>query len=133
MDVVRSSNDVLEMLAHYYGMVGIDNDGDGLVDEDPWGDANNDGILDDDGDCLSLASEYQDSNGDGNPCGPGDLGVDEDFSEQQLTDLVNTEKSISYQCSMLMETVTIVKNTVVKMHGKHVLPVDGERIYETIP
>ena len=44
----------LEMLAHYYGMVGIDNDGDGRVDEDPWGDANNDGILDDDGDCLSL-------------------------------------------------------------------------------
>ena len=42
----------LEMLAHYYGTVGIDNDGDGLVDEDPWGDANNDGILDDDGDCL---------------------------------------------------------------------------------
>ena len=82
----------LEMLAHYYGMVGIDNDGDGRVDEDPWGDANNDGILDDDGDCLSLASEYQDSNGDGNPCGPGDLGVDEDFSEQQLTDLVNTRE-----------------------------------------
>ena len=82
----------LEMLAHYYGTVGIDNDGDGLVDEDPWGDANNDGILDDDGDCLSLAAEYQDSNGDGNPCGPGDLGVDEDFSEQQLTDLVNTRE-----------------------------------------
>jgi hypothetical protein len=82
----------LEMLAHYYGMVGIDNDGDGRVDEDPWGDANNDGILDDDGDCLSLAAEYQDSNGDGNPCGPGDLGVDEDFSEQQLTDLVNTRE-----------------------------------------
>ena len=80
------------MLAHYYGMVGIDNDGDGRVDEDPWGDANNDGILDDDGDCLSLAAEYQDSNGDGNPCGPGDLGVDEDFSEQQLTDLVNTRE-----------------------------------------
>ena len=26
----------LEMIAHYYGSVGIDNDGDGLVDEDPW-------------------------------------------------------------------------------------------------
>ena len=72
--------------------VGIDNDGDGLVDEDPWGDSNGDGILDDDGDCLSLAAEHQDSNGDGNPCGPGDLGVDEDFSEQQLTDLVNTRE-----------------------------------------
>ena len=59
----------LEMLAHYYGTVGIDNDGDGRVDEDLWGDANNDGVLDDDGDCLSLAAEYQDSNGDGNPCG----------------------------------------------------------------
>ena len=70
----------------------MDNDGDGLVDEDPWGDSNGDGILDDDGDCLSLAAEYQDSNGDGNPCGPGDLGVDEDFSEQQLTDLVNTRE-----------------------------------------
>ena len=82
----------LEMLAHYYGTVGIDNDGDGRVDEDTWGDSNGDGILDDDGDCTSLASEYQDSNGDGNPCGPGDLGVDEDFSEQVLTDLVNTRE-----------------------------------------
>lgn len=82
----------LEMLAHYYGSVGVDNDGDGLIDEDPWGDSNGDGVLDDDGDCLSLAAEYQDSNGDGNPCGPGDLGVDEDFSEQQLTDLVNTRE-----------------------------------------
>ena len=82
----------LEMLAHYYGTVGIDNDGDGRVDEDTWGDSNGDGILDDDGDCTSLASEYQDSNGDGNPCGPGDLGVDEDFAEQTLTDLVNTRE-----------------------------------------
>tara|TARA_A100000164_G_scaffold230489_1_gene204484 strand:- start:340 stop:2490 length:2151 start_codon:yes stop_codon:yes gene_type:complete len=82
----------LETIAHYYGTAGIDNDGDGLIDEDPWGDANGDGIIDDDGDCLSLAAEHQDSNGDGNPCGPGDLGVDEDFSEQQLTDLVNTRE-----------------------------------------
>ncbi|MFL2978936.1 MAG: hypothetical protein ACJZ59_07800 [Candidatus Thalassarchaeaceae archaeon] len=42
----------LEMVAHYYGKAGVDNDGDGLVDEDPWGDADGDGILDDDGDCL---------------------------------------------------------------------------------
>ena len=35
----------LEMLAHYYGSVGVDNDGDGLIDEDPWGDSNGDGIL----------------------------------------------------------------------------------------
>ena len=80
----------LETIAHYYGMAGIDNDGDGLVDEDTWGDSDGDGQLDDDGDCLSLASNFQDSNGDGIACGPGDLGVDEDFSEQQITDLVNT-------------------------------------------
>ena len=82
----------LETLAHYYGTAGIDNDGDGLIDEDTWGDADGDGQLDDDGDCLSLASNYQDSNGDGEPCGPGDLGVDEDFPEQQITDLVNTRE-----------------------------------------
>ena len=82
----------LEVIAFSYDNIGYDNDGDGLIDEDPWGDANNDGILDDDGDCLSLASEYQDSNGDGNPCGPGDLGVDEDYSEQFITDLVNSRE-----------------------------------------
>ena len=77
---------MLETIAYYYGMAGIDNDGDGLIDEDGW-----DGI-DNDGDCLSLNSSAQDSNGDGNPCGPGDLGVDEDFSEQWITDLVNTRE-----------------------------------------
>ena len=82
----------LETLAHYYGTAGIDNDGDGLIDEDTWGDADGDGQLDDDGDCLSLAANYQDSNGDGEACGPGDLGVDEDFPEQQITDLVNTRE-----------------------------------------
>ena len=82
----------LEVIAFSYDNIGYDNDGDGLVDEDPWGDANNDGILDDDGDCLSLAEEFQDSNKDGNPCGPGDLGVDEDYSEQLITDLVNTRE-----------------------------------------
>ncbi|MDG1550191.1 MAG: M14 family zinc carboxypeptidase [Candidatus Poseidoniaceae archaeon] len=82
----------LEVIAFSYDNIGYDNDGDGLVDEDPWGDANNDGILDDDGDCLSLAAEFQDSNKDGNPCGPGDLGVDEDYSEQLITDLVNTRE-----------------------------------------
>ena len=76
----------LETVAHYYGKAGIDNDGDGLVDEDGW-----DGI-DNDGDCLSLNSSNQDSNNDGNPCGPGDLGVDEDFSEQFITDMVNTRE-----------------------------------------
>ena len=39
-----------------------------------------------------LNSSFQDSNGDGNPCGPGDLGVDEDFSEQFITDMVNTRE-----------------------------------------
>ena len=63
---------------------GVDNDGDGLIDEDGW-----DGV-DNDGDCLMLNASYQDSNGDGIPCGPGDLGVDEDFSEQFITDMVNT-------------------------------------------
>ena len=76
----------LETISHYYGTAGIDNDGDGKFDEDGW-----DGI-DNDGDCLSLASNFQDSNGDGIACGPGDLGVDEDFSEQLITDLVNTRE-----------------------------------------
>jgi len=76
----------LETLAYYYGKAGIDNDGDGLIDEDGW-----DGI-DNDGDCMSLNASFQDSNGDGNPCGPGDLGVDEDFSEQFITDMVNTRE-----------------------------------------
>ena len=76
----------LETLAFYYGKAGVDNDGDGLIDEDGW-----DGI-DNDGDCLRLNASFQDSNGDGNPCGPGDLGVDEDFSEQFITDMVNTRE-----------------------------------------
>ncbi len=80
---------VMEVIAFSYGNIGFDNDGDGQVDEDPWGDADGDGILDDDGDCLALDASYQDSNGDGTPCGAGDLGVDEDYSEQWITDLVN--------------------------------------------
>ena len=82
----------LETVAFYYGKAGIDNDGDGLIDEDPWGDADGDGILDDDGDCLSLNNSNQDSNGDGILCGPGDHGVDEDFSEQYITDLINSRE-----------------------------------------
>ena len=76
----------LETVAYYYGKAAIDNDGDGLIDEDGW-----DGI-DNDGDCLSLNSSAQDYNGDGINCGPGDLGVDEDFSEQFITDMVNTRE-----------------------------------------
>ena len=76
----------LETIAYYYGKAGIDNDGDGLIDEDGW-----DGI-DNDGDCTLLNATNQDSNGDGIACGPGDLGVDEDFSEQFITDLVNTRE-----------------------------------------
>jgi hypothetical protein len=82
----------LETIAYYYGMDGIDNDGDGLYDEDPWGDDDGDGILDDDGDCLRLNASNQDSNGDGILCGPGDLGVDEDFDEAWITDLVDTRE-----------------------------------------
>ena len=82
----------LETVAFYYGKDGIDNDGDGDYDEDPWGDADGDGVLDDDGDCLMLNSTNQDSNGDGIACGPGDLGVDEDFDEQWITDLVDTRE-----------------------------------------
>ena len=67
-------------------MSGVDNDGDGLIDEDGW-----DGI-DNDGDCSRLNASAQDSNGDGIPCGPGDLGVDEDFSEQFITDMVDTRE-----------------------------------------
>ena len=82
----------LEVIAFSYNNIGYDNDGDGQVDEDTWGDSNGDGQLDDDGDCLALAAEYQDSNGDGTNCGPGDKGVDEDYSEQWITDLVNSRE-----------------------------------------
>lgn len=82
----------LETIAYYYGAVAVDNDGDGRSDEDPWGDSDGDGELDDDGDCLSLDVLYQDSNGDGRNCGPGDLGVDEDFSEVWITDLINSRE-----------------------------------------
>ncbi len=82
----------LETLVYYYGMDGIDNDGDGQYDEDPWGDADGDGVLDDDGDCLSLNASFQDYNGDGVACGPGDLGVDEDFDEGEITTLVDTRE-----------------------------------------
>ena len=56
----------------------VDNDGDGRIDEDAM-----DG-LDNDGDCYMLAEEHQDSNGDGEKCGPADRGVDEDWSEDWL-------------------------------------------------
>ena len=82
----------LEVIAFSYENIGYDNDGDGLVDEDTWGDSNGDGQLVDDGDCLGLAAEFQDSNGDGTNCGPGDHGVDEDYSEQWITDLVNSRE-----------------------------------------
>ncbi|MDP6361962.1 MAG: M14 family zinc carboxypeptidase [Candidatus Poseidoniaceae archaeon] len=82
----------MEVIAFSYNNIGYDNDGDGEIDEDPWGDANGDGALDDDGDCLGLDASFQDSNGDGTPCGPGDLGVDEDYSEQWITDLVNSRE-----------------------------------------
>lgn len=77
---------LLETIAYYDGMSQIDNDGDGRVDEDPA-----DGV-DNDGDCLSLALEYQDRNGDGTNCGPGDLGVDEDWSEDWLSSLVSSRE-----------------------------------------
>ena len=83
---------VMEVIAFSYNTIGYDNDGDGRVDEDGWGDDNGDGILDDDGDCLALDASFQDSNGDGTPCGAGDLGVDEDYSEQWITDLVNSRE-----------------------------------------
>ncbi len=83
---------VMETIAWYYGMGPTDNDGDGLFDEDPWGDADGDGIVDDDGDCLALNESLQDSNGDGKRCNPGDLGVDEDFSEVDLTNLINSRE-----------------------------------------
>jgi hypothetical protein len=83
---------MIETLVWAYNNIGYDNDGDGLVDEDPWGDADGDGIIDDDGDCLRLDPSMQDSDGDGTPCGPGDLGVDEDFSEQKLHDLINARE-----------------------------------------
>ena len=82
----------LETVAYYYGKGPVDNDGDGKIDEDPWGDADGDGQVDDDGDCLSLDPAYQDSNGDGKACNPGDFGVDEDFSEVELTNLINNRE-----------------------------------------
>ncbi len=111
----------LETVAYYYGKAGVDNDGDGLVDEDHWGDSDGDGILDDDGDCLSLNASAQDSNGDGVNCGPGDHGVDEDFSEQWITDLVNTREI--YLIPML--------NTDGNRYDREVYC--GEQAWETCP
>lgn len=82
----------LETVAYYYDGGPVDNDGDGRLDEDPWGDADGDGLVDDDGDCLALAPEYQDSNGDGKACNPGDFGVDEDWSEVELTNIINNRE-----------------------------------------
>lgn len=82
----------LETVAYYYNGGPVDNDGDGAIDEDPWGDADGDGQVDDDGDCLALDPAYQDSNGDGKACNPGDFGVDEDFSEVELTNLINNRE-----------------------------------------
>ena len=82
----------LETVAYYYNGGPVDNDGDGRLDEDPWGDADGDGLVDDDGDCLALAPEYQDSNGDGKACNPGDFGVDEDWSEVELTNIINNRE-----------------------------------------
>ena len=82
----------IEVIAFSVDNIGYDNDGDGRVDEDGWGDTNGDGVLDDDGDCLALEASYQDSNGDGTPCGPGDLGVDEDYSEQWIVDLLENRE-----------------------------------------
>jgi len=82
----------LETLVFSMNNPDYDNDGDGRIDEDPWGDGDGDGILDDDGDCLSLAPEHQDSDGDGIACGPGDLGVDEDYSENYIVSLVESRE-----------------------------------------
>ena len=59
---------------------GIDDDGDGAIDEDPW-----DGI-DNDGDCPG------DTDGDGRFCDRGDVGVDEDsgYSVASDEDLAGT-------------------------------------------
>ena len=83
---------MLETIAWAYDKAGVDNDGDGLIDEDGFGDMDGDGIIDDDGDCLRLDPAFQDSNGDGQNCGPGDHGVDEDFSEEWITTLVDTRE-----------------------------------------
>ena len=86
-----------------------DNDGDGLIDEDPssWAHWENSAyanqtisgpMADDDGDCLALDSFMQDSNGDGEPCNVvyrynsqgqvissnPDINVDEDINEGEF-------------------------------------------------
>ena len=86
------------------GFESEDDDGDGLVDEDPsnWTDWENEKyanqtisgpMADDDGDCLALEFFMQDSNGDNEPCNVvyrynsqgqvvsvnADINVDEDF------------------------------------------------------
>ena len=116
----------LEQLTHYYGSAGIDNDGDGRIDEDGW-----DGI-DNDGDCLSLNSSNQDYNGDGINCGPGDLGVDEDFSEQFITDMVNTREI--YLIPMLnVDGVRFDRRyTAANSPGRPAIRVAGGKIFETI-
>ena len=81
-----------------------------------------------------MATEYQDSNGDGVNCGPGDHGVDEDYSEQFITDLVNMREI--YLIPMLNvdgKVSTTERYFVLLLHGSLAPVVDGERICATIP
>lgn len=78
---------------------GEDNDGDGLIDEDPTNaqDDDGDGILDEDegdplegidndGDCWALPASQRDSNGDGRDCHVDDTNVDEDGTQDNNND-----------------------------------------------
>ena len=61
-----------------------------------------------------------------------DLGVDEDFSEQQLTDLVNTREI--YLVPMLnVDGNRYDREEYCGENAWAVLPVDGERICATTP
>jgi hypothetical protein len=81
------------------GADGLDNDGDGKIDEDPINgqDDDNDGIIDEDdgdinygidndGDCWAQSGSLWDTNGDGNPCSTGDNLVDEDGPDDNNND-----------------------------------------------
>ena len=101
---------MLEVIAFSYDNIGYDNDGDGRVDEDPWGDADGDGILDDDGDCLALSPDLQDSNGDGTPCNPGTSVWMRITPSNSSPTSSTVGRCTSSPCSMLTDTSTTMRS-----------------------
>jgi len=77
-------------LTEFYGEMEIDNDGDGLVDEDPIDGFDNDGDGEDNDDDISTRARMDGNDNDGD--GLIDEGIDEDCVEGLATYLVNNRE-----------------------------------------